>query len=162
MVHKSLSHGTEDASDIDKVLSINYQVNAHHTNRFAHKQSCLPLHQLVDKEANGGLAASDMRILQKTGRQLNVVGIGNHELTGFVVVAAACPFQLSSGKPNDASKCMLSEVDWGVHETHTSGCMLSEVDWGAHDSIFSLTWSPLTMMESQGLLHPRTFHKENL
>ena len=26
----------------------------------------------------------------------------------------------------------------GAHETHTSGCMLSEVDWGTHDSSFSL------------------------
>ena len=91
MVHKSLSHGTEDASDIDKVLSINCQVNASHTYRFAHKQSCLPKHQLVDREANGELAGSDMRILQKTGRKLNVVGIGSH-------VTAACPFQSSSGK----------------------------------------------------------------
>ena len=53
---------------------------------------------------------------------------------------------------------MLSEVDWGAHETHQNGhsitrvdwggydpslnpmdgCMLSEVDWGAHDSSFFL------------------------
>ena len=98
MIHKSLSQGTEDASLIDIVLSINCQVNAHHTYTFAHKQSCLPQHQLVDRETNGGLAASDMRILQKTGRKLNVVGIGNHELTGLDVATAACPFQSSSGK----------------------------------------------------------------
>ena len=39
-----------------------------------------------------------MRILQKTGRKLNVVCLGNHELTGLDVVTAACPFQSSSGK----------------------------------------------------------------
>ena len=72
-------------------------MNAHHTYTFAHKQSCLPQHQLVDRETNGGLAASDMRILQKTGRKLNVVGIGNHEFTGLDVATAACPFQSSSG-----------------------------------------------------------------
>ena len=33
---------------------------------------------------------------------------------------------------------MLSEVDWGAHEAHTSGRELSEVDWGAHDSSHSL------------------------
>ena len=53
---------------------------------------------MVDRAANGRLAGSDMRILQKTGRKLNVVGIGNHELTGLDVVIAACPFQSSSGK----------------------------------------------------------------
>ena len=89
MVHMSLSHGTEDSSDIDKVLSINCQVNAHHTYRFAHKQSSLLQHQLINIESNGGSAVSDMRILQKTGRKLNVVGIGNHELTGLDIVTAA-------------------------------------------------------------------------
>ena len=33
---------------------------------------------------------------------------------------------------------MLSEVDWGAHETHTSGCLLPEVDWEAHHSSFFL------------------------
>ena len=69
MVNQSLSHGTEDVSDC--------QVNFHHTYRIAHNH---------------------MRILQKTGRKLNVVGIGNLELPGLDVVTAACPFQSSSGQ----------------------------------------------------------------
>ena len=73
-------------------------MNAHHPYRFAHKQSWLPQHQLVDGEANGVFTGSDMRILQKTGRKLNVVGIGNHELTGLEVFTAACPFQSSSDR----------------------------------------------------------------
>ena len=89
MVHKSLSHGGEDASDIDKVLSINCQVNAPHTYSLAHKQFCLPQQQLVDRET---------RIFQKTGRNLNAVGIGNHEHIGLDVVTAAFPFQSRSGK----------------------------------------------------------------
>ena len=39
-----------------------------------------------------------MRIIQKTGRKLNVAGIGNHELTGLDVVTAAYTFKSSSGK----------------------------------------------------------------
>ena len=35
MVYKSLSHGTEDASDFDKVPTINCKVNSHITYRFA-------------------------------------------------------------------------------------------------------------------------------
>ena len=38
-----------------------------------------------------------MRIIQKTGGKLNVVAIGNHELTGLDVVTAACPIQSSPG-----------------------------------------------------------------
>ena len=109
MVHKSLSQETEDASDIDKVLSINgashdtptpaiCKGNVNHTYRFAHKQSCPSQCQLVDRGANGGIAGSDMRILLKTGRKLNVVGIDNHQLTGLDVVTAAGLFQSSSGK----------------------------------------------------------------
>ena len=39
-----------------------------------------------------------MRIIQKTGRKLNVVGIDNHELAGLDVVTTACLFQPHSGK----------------------------------------------------------------
>ena len=54
---------------------------------------------MVHKSLSYGTeAASDMRILQKTGRKLTVVGIGNHELTGLDVVTAPCSFQSSSGK----------------------------------------------------------------
>ena len=63
MVHKPLSPGTEDTSDIDKVLSISCHVNAHHTYQFAYEQPCLPQHQLVNSEASAGLAVSDMRTL---------------------------------------------------------------------------------------------------
>ena len=66
---------------------------------------------------------------------------------------------------NLTSESMFSEVDWGAHETHTSGCMLSEVDWGAHDSSFSFTWSTLNMMEIQKTSSPKdyaeVYHKEN-
>ena len=38
---------------------------------------------LVDRGANGGLAGADMRILRKTDRKINIVGIDGHELTGL-------------------------------------------------------------------------------
>ena len=39
------------------------------------------------------------------------------------------------GKPmvNHTSECMLSEVNWGAHETHPNGQSITEVDWGGHD-----------------------------
>ena len=48
---------------------------------------------------------------------------------------------------------MISEVDWGAHETHTSGFMLSEVDW----RMSSLSWSALTMMEIQRTSSPKDY-----
>ena len=43
---------------------------------------------LVDRGANGGLVSADMRILQKTDRKINIVGIDD-QLTGLDVVTAA-------------------------------------------------------------------------
>ena len=59
MVCKSLTHAVHDASDVNKILSINcvsqdtyapatHQAKVHHIYRFAHKQSCLSQCQLVD------------------------------------------------------------------------------------------------------------------
>ena len=44
---------------------------------------------LIGRRANGGLASADMRVLQKTHRKINIVGIDDHELTGLNVVTAA-------------------------------------------------------------------------
>ena len=38
---------------------------------------------LIDRGANGGLAGSDVRILERTGRTVSVTGIDNHELPGL-------------------------------------------------------------------------------
>ena len=39
--------------------------------------------------ANGELAGSDVRVIHKTQRKINVVGINGHELAGLDVVTAA-------------------------------------------------------------------------
>ena len=41
---------------------------------------------LIDRGANGRLAGADMRVLQKTHRKINIVGIDDHELNGLNVV----------------------------------------------------------------------------
>ena len=43
---------------------------------------------LIDRGVDGGLAGADMRVLQKTQRKINIVGIDDHELTGLNVVTA--------------------------------------------------------------------------
>ena len=98
MVHRSINTSDDDASDISNVLSVKrsrqIQVcqcylfqHANHTNQ-----------QLVDRGANGGLAGSDMRVIHKTHRKINIQDIDNHEVTGLDVVTAATLLNTSQGK----------------------------------------------------------------
>ena len=98
MVHQSIYTSDDDGSDISNVLSVKrsrqIQVcqcylfqHANHTNQ-----------QLVDHGANGGLAGSDMRVIHKTHRKINIQGIDNHEVTGLDVVTAATLLNTSQGK----------------------------------------------------------------
>ena len=98
MVHQSIHTSGDDASDISNVLSVkrSHQIqvcqyylfqHANHTNQ-----------QLVDHGANGGLAGSDMRVIHKTHRKINISGIDNHEVTGLDVVTAATLLNTSQGK----------------------------------------------------------------
>ena len=54
-------------------------------------------HQLIDRGANGGLAGADMRVIHTTPRKINIVGIGDHELTGLNVVTAATLLDTQKG-----------------------------------------------------------------
>ena len=53
---------------------------------------------LIDSGANGGLADSDVRILERTGRTVSVTGIGNHELPGLNIVTCAALLHTNHGK----------------------------------------------------------------
>ena len=53
---------------------------------------------MVDHGANEGLAGSDMRVLHKTHRKINIQGIDNHEVTGLDVVTDATLLNTSQGK----------------------------------------------------------------
>ena len=88
----------DDASDITKVLSAKrsrqIQVCKHYIFQHANHTN----NQLVDRGANGGLAGSDMRVIYKTHRKINISGIDNHEVTGLDVVTAATLLNTSLGK----------------------------------------------------------------
>ena len=98
MVHQPINTSDDAASDISHVLSVKrspqIQVcqcyllqHANHTNQ-----------QLVDRGANGGLAGSDMHVIHRTYRKINIQGIDNHEVTGLDVVTAATPLNTSQRK----------------------------------------------------------------
>ena len=98
MVHQSIHTSNDDASDITKVLSAKrsrqIQVCKHYIFQHANNN----YNQLVDCGANGGLAGSDMRVIYKTHRKINISGIDNHEVNGLDVVTAATLLNTSLGK----------------------------------------------------------------
>ena len=53
---------------------------------------------MVDRGATGGLAGSDMRVIYKTHRKINISSLDNHEVTGLDVVTAATLLNTSLGK----------------------------------------------------------------
>ena len=98
MVHQSIHTSNDDASDITKVLSAKrsrqIQVCKHYIFQHANNTN----NQLVDRGAHGGLAGSDMRVIYKTHRKINISGIDNHEVSGLDVVTAATLLNTSLGK----------------------------------------------------------------
>ena len=98
MVHQCIHTSNDDASDITKVLSAKrsrqIQVCKHYIFQHANHTN----NQLVDRGANGGLAGSDMRVIYKTHRKINISGIDNHEVNGLDVVTAATLLNTSLGK----------------------------------------------------------------
>ena len=52
---------------------------------------------LIDRGADGGLAGSDVRILERTGRTVSVTGIDNHELPGLDIVTCAVILHTNHG-----------------------------------------------------------------
>ena len=98
MVHQSINTSADDASDISNVLSVkrSHQIQVCQLYLFQHVNHTNQ--QLVDRGANGGLAGSDMHVIHKTQRKMNIQGIDNHEVTGLDVVTAATLLNTPQGK----------------------------------------------------------------
>ena len=98
MVHQSINTSDEDTSDISNVLSVKrspqIQVCQHYLFQHANHTN----QQLVDHGTNGGRAGSDMCVIHRTHRKINIQGIDNHEVTGLDVVTAATLLNTSQGK----------------------------------------------------------------
>ena len=98
VVHQSIHTSDDDASDISNVLSAkrSHQIQVCQCYLFQHANHTNQ--QLVDRGANGGIAGSDMRVLHKPHRKINIQGIDNHEVTGLDVGTAATLLNTSQGK----------------------------------------------------------------
>ena len=98
MVHQSIHTSDDDASDISNVLSVKTSRQIQVCQRYLFQHDNHTNQQLVDCGANGVLAGSDMRVIHKTHRKINIQGIDNHEVTGLDVVTAATLLNTSQGK----------------------------------------------------------------
>ena len=98
MVHQSIHTSDDDASDITKVLSAKRSRQVQACKHYIFQHANHTNNQLVDRGANGGLAGSDMRVIYKTHRKINISGIDNHEVNGLDVVTAATLLNTSLGK----------------------------------------------------------------
>ena len=97
-VHQSINTSDDDASDISNVLSVKRSHQIQVCQRYLSQHANHTNQQLVDCGANGGLAGSDMCVIRKSHRKINIQGIDNHEVTGLVVVMAATLLNTSQGK----------------------------------------------------------------
>ena len=98
MVHQSINTSDDDASDISNVLSVKSSCQIQVCQRYLFQHANHTNKQLVDRGANRGLAGSDMRVIHKTHRKINIQGIDNHEVTGLDMVTAATLLNTSQGK----------------------------------------------------------------
>ena len=82
---------TFDDSTLEHIMdtySPSYSINKNHIYHVS-KHSSSHYGSLIDRGANGGLAGSDVRILERTGRTVSVTGIDNHELPGLDIDTCA-------------------------------------------------------------------------
>ena len=98
MVHQSIHTPDDDASNISNVLSVKRSRQIQVCQRYLFQHANHTNQQLVDWGANGGLAGSDMRVIHKAHRKINIQDIDNHEVTGLDVVTAATLLNTSQGK----------------------------------------------------------------
>ena len=98
------------------------QVNPHITYHDA--QANQAMHQsFVDRGANGGLAGSDVRVLNTSHRQCTVIGMNNHEIPALDIIQCAALVNTNHGI---VSLIMNEYAYYGKgHSIHSSG----QIEW---------------------------------
>ena len=158
MVHQSIHTSDDDASDITKVLSAKMsrqiQVCKHYIFQHANHTN----NQLVDCGANGGLAGSDMRVIYKTHRKINISGIDNHEVNGLDVVTAATLLNTSLGKSlaSSINVPILGRDHPSIHQVNLNGPRLMLMKSLSKLVVpnLSLLWKDILSLSSSRMVWP--------
>ena len=68
---------------------VNFNIKANMTTMYHVSRSVRDdSRSLMDRGANGGVAGDNVRVISKTDRQVDVTGVGNHQITGLQIVTA--------------------------------------------------------------------------
>ena len=84
-------------SNIEDLLETHGHYSAASTYHIS-KHSPSSYGSLVDRGANGGLAGTDLHVLETTGRNISVTGIHDHELPDLDIVTCVALIQTNCGK----------------------------------------------------------------
>ena len=125
MVHQSIHPSDDEASDNHQgSFSPKDPDRFRSVNIISFNMPTTPTISLVDRGANGGLAGSDMRVIYKTHRKINISGIDNHEVNGLDVVTGCNPPQHLSWKKSLASSMnmpTLGKDHPSIHQDNLNG-----------------------------------------
>ena len=106
----------------DSSMTPERSINHHFTYHIA-QASQAKYDSLVDRESNGGLAGSDVRVLSRSSRKCTVTGIDSHELQRLDVVQCAALVETNHGIAN---LIMNEYACYGKgHTIHSSG----QIEW---------------------------------
>ena len=134
------------------------QVNAHITYYVA--QANQAMHQsFVDRGANGGLAGSDVRVLNTSHIQCTAIGINNHEIPGLEIVQCAALVNTN----NDIVNLIMNEYAYygkghSIHSTgqivwHTNTVDDKSVQVGGQQRIITMDGYSMPLVCKSGLMY---------
>ena len=116
-------------------------------------------HSFVERGANGGLAGSDVRVLDTSPRQCTVIGINNHEIPGLDIVQCAALVNTNHGNVN----LIMNEYAYygkghtihssGQIEWHTNTVDDKSVQVGGQERIITIDGYSMPLMCKGGLMH---------
>ena len=116
---------TFDDSTLEHIMdtySPSYSINKAHIYHVT-KHSSSHYGSLIDRGANGGLAGSYVRILERTGTTVSVTAIDNHEISGLDIVTCAALLHTNHG---DVVHIMHEYAYYGRGNTIHSPC---QIEW---------------------------------
>jgi hypothetical protein len=119
--------------------------------RIANYKACKKGETLVDCGANGGLAGSDVRVINKTGRSVDVIGIDNHTVNDLPIVTAGGVINSHCG-PVIAILHQYAYV--GDGKTIHSSAQLEWFKNDVNDRSLKITGGLQRIMTVEGYVHP--------
>ena len=88
-------------SDIEDLLETHRHYSAKMASTYHISKHSTSSHgSLVNRGANGGLEEADAHVLERTGREVSVTGIDDHELPGLDIFTCVALIQTNHGKVN--------------------------------------------------------------